>query len=405
MLTLLKMAYRDLGRNRRRSFFSALALGMGLSVLLLMAGVVTWELNSSMDKSIRLQSGHLQVRAKTYDENKSSLAYEDLVENPEAVAAQVASLPPVKVATPRLYASGIAVSGDESLGVRIIGIDPASSANQPFIEGLTSGQFLTPDDSGGVLIGQALADKLDLAAGSKVNLLVNTANGDVQEQVFTIRGIYTTHTPSYDQSVVFLPLAKAQAITGTAGHASAIFILLKNTADTPAVASAIQSGQYEVVTYEQMNLLLTQFNDYSNGMLMFLYLIVLAITATVIVNTLVMAVFERTREIGILSAIGMKSGRIMTMFFAESSMLALGGIVIGLILGSVFVFLMGKYGFPVGNVGVTGFLLGERIYAQMNLKDVITLSLTALAVTLVASLYPARLAAHLEPVDALHGNK
>ena len=144
MFTLFKMAFRDLGRNRRRSFFSALALGMGLSVLLLMAGVVTWELNSSMDKSIRLQSGHLQVRAKSYDEVKSSLAYEDLVENPEAIASQIASLAPVKVATPRLYASGIAVSGDESLGVRIIGIDPASDANAPFVEGMVSGQFLTP---------------------------------------------------------------------------------------------------------------------------------------------------------------------------------------------------------------------------------------------------------------------
>ncbi len=115
MFTLYKMAFRDLGRNRRRSIFSALALGLGLMVLLLMAGVITWELNSSMDKSIELQSGHVQVRAKTYDENKTSLAYEDLVEDPEAVAAQIAALAPVKVATPRLYASGIVVSGDESL--------------------------------------------------------------------------------------------------------------------------------------------------------------------------------------------------------------------------------------------------------------------------------------------------
>jgi ABC-type lipoprotein release transport system permease subunit len=200
-------------------------------------------------------------------------------------------------------------------------------------------------------------------------------------------------------------MAKAQAITSTANHASTIFILLNETGQTDAVAAAIQTGQYEVITFEQMNQLLVQFNEYSNGFMIFLYMIVLAITATVIVNTLVMAVFERTREIGILAAIGMKSGSIMTMFFIESALLAFGGIIIGLILGGIMVFLMSTFGFPVGNFGITGFLLGDRIYAQLTVNDVVTLSLTALVVTLVASLYPALLAARLEPVDALRGGQ
>ena len=100
MLNIIKMAYRDLGRNRRRSFFSALALGLGLALLLLMAGVIQWELRDSTDKTIRLQSGHLQVRAQSYNEDKTSLAWSDLIENPDAVAAQIASLAPVQVATP-----------------------------------------------------------------------------------------------------------------------------------------------------------------------------------------------------------------------------------------------------------------------------------------------------------------
>jgi ABC-type lipoprotein release transport system permease subunit len=227
----------------------------------------------------------------------------------------------------------------------------------------------------------------------------------VQQQAFAVRGIYSTHTPGYDQSAVFLPMAKAQAITNTADHASTIFILLKDGQQTAAVTNAIQTSQYEVVTFEQMNVLLVQFNQYSNGFMIFLYLIVLGITATVIVNTLIMAIFERTREIGILAAIGMKGGRIMTMFFAESSLLAVGGILIGLVLGGLLVFLMGTYGFPIGNFGITGFLLGDRLYAQLTLNDVVTLSITALVVTLLASLYPALLAARMEPVEALRGGK
>ncbi len=195
---------------------------------------------------------------------------------------------------------------------------------------------------------------MGLKAGDQVSLLVNTSNGDVQQQSFTIRGIYSTHTPGYDQSAVFMPMAKAQAITNTANHASTIFILLKDAQQAAPVAAAIQSSRYEALTFEQMNVLLTQFNQYSNGLLFFLYLIVLAITATVIVNTLIMSVFERTREIGILAAIGTKGRRIMAMFFAESSLLAVGGILMGLVLGGVLVFLMSTYGFPIGNFGVTG---------------------------------------------------
>ena len=131
MIQLIKMAYRDLGRNRRRSLLSALALGIGLALLLLMASVIAGELRGSLDSSIKLQSGNLQVRAKTFDENKTSLAWTDLVENPDKIAGQIAGLPQVQVATPRLYASGIVTAGDNSLGVRIMGIDPPSAANAP----------------------------------------------------------------------------------------------------------------------------------------------------------------------------------------------------------------------------------------------------------------------------------
>jgi CheY-like chemotaxis protein len=137
---------------------------MGLALLLLMASVIEGEMDMAIDSAIRLQSGHLQVRASTYNESKTSLKWEDLVENPDQVAAQIAALPPVKVATPRLFASGFLSVGDESAGVRVYGIDPLSEANAPYKEELVSGEFITPDDRQGVMIGFALADKLGLQA-------------------------------------------------------------------------------------------------------------------------------------------------------------------------------------------------------------------------------------------------
>ena len=402
MIYLYKMAFRDLGRNRRRTFFSALALGVGLALLLFMAGVLEWELQSSTDTTIKLVSGHLQVRASSYIEEKTSLKWQDLIENPESIAAKIATLSPVQVATPRLYATGIVSTGDETMGVRIIGIDPPSVANAPFRDGLVSGAFLTADDREGILVGKTLADKLGLNTGDKTSLLINTSNGSVDQQAFIIRGIYSTNTPGYDQSTVFMPLAKAQAITQAGDHASAIFILLKDRQQTSAVVAAMPSNSYTVKTFEQMNPLLVELDQYGNSFMIVLYLIVLGITATVIVNTLIMAVFERTREIGILSAIGMKGGRIMAMFFAESSLLALGGIALGLVLGVPLVNFVGKVGIPIGDLGLTGFLIGDRLYTHLGINNTITLSITALIVTLLAALYPALLAARMEPVEALH---
>ncbi|HJW91537.1 MAG TPA: ABC transporter permease [Anaerolineales bacterium] len=405
MIQLIKMAWRDLGRNRRRSFFSSLALAMGLALLLLMAAFIQGEMGSALETSIRLQSGHLQIRAKSYDESKTSLKWENLVENPDQVAGQIATLSPVVAASPRLFASGIVSVSDKTAGVRVFGIDPSSSANAPYRDGLVSGEFLSVQDRDGILIGLPLAEKLGVKAGDKISLSTNTANGDVGEQLFTLRGVYSTQTNGFDGITVLLSLSKAQAITQTENHASTIFILLNDEQQTDAVLAALQTTNYKVLTWTSMNELILTTEQLSNAYMILLYLIVLAITATVIVNTLIMAVFERTREIGILSALGMKSRTILAMFLAESSLLAVGGILMGLVLGYLVVTYFNRYGFYIGDFGVTGMLLGNTIYTDLTLQDTINLTITAFVITLLAGLYPAVLAARLEPVDALRGGK
>lgn len=405
MLQIFKMAFRDLGRNRRRTFFSALAVAIGLALLMLMASVINGEMGNAIQSSILLQSGHIQVRSFSFDENKSSLKWEDLVANPDEIAAKVAAFPQVKAATPRLFASGFLSTGDESTGVKIYGIDPNSVANDPYRMGLLSGNFLTADDREGLLIGKPAADKLHLQVGDTVGLSVNTSNGDVQEQVFTVRGIYSTNTYAFDVSTILMPLAKAQAITQTENHASTIFILLKNETDTDSVVAALQGLNLDILTWRDMNQLIVEFETMANRYIAFFYLIILAITASVIVNTLIMSVYERTREIGILSAVGMRGSRILGLFLAESAFLAVGGVILGVVLGWGGVQLFNINGFYIGNMGLSGFLVGDTIRAQLMLDDIVNLSVMTLIVTLLAGLYPAVTASRLEPVAALRAEK
>jgi len=401
-MNYFKMAYRNLGRHRRRTFLSGLALAMGTALLMFIAAFFQGEMRSSMETTLRLNTGHIQVQDADYDPDKLSVAWEYLIENPEQSAAQIESLEAVEVATPRLMASGIVSAGDESVGVQIMGIVPDSKANDPY-RNLVDGEFITADDREGIVIGAPLAESLGLGVGDQLNLLVNTSEGDVDEQLFTIRGIFTTGTTSYDKGVVILPLAKAQAFSGATNHASLIFILLKDREQADAVVSAIQGEGIKAQTWSEMYQLLVLVNDFSDAYLSIINLIILGVTATVIVNTLLMSVFERTREIGILSAIGMKGRQIIALFLAEASLLAFGGITAGGLVGWVISAYFGKVGIYFGDLGMSSdMLLNDRIFTSLTLDSAINLIVTAFVITLVASLYPARMASRMEPVEALH---
>ena len=406
MFQLFKMAFRDLGRNKRRTLLSALAVTVGLGLLVMMSGVLVGEMNGALKNTIQLFSGHLQIRGLNYDEKKISLKWEDLIENPQGLADTVkGQYPQIVDATPRLVASGIVTRGENSRGVQVVGIDPDATANQVYRQGLIEGDFITADDREGILVGQPLADKLGLAVGEQINLLVNTSNGDVVEQMFTIRGIYSTNTFGYDESTVFLPLAKAQTITGAEDRASLIFIVLQNKEQAEVVAEALKSPNYTVVTWREMNELIVTMEDFANAYMTIFYLIVLGITATVVSNTLVMSVFERTREIGILAAIGMKGRRILAQFLVEAALIATLGVIGGIIFGGAITTYFSIYGFPmdISKMGLTGILINNRIYPMLTLDNMIYLSILTYVVTIVASFAPARMASRMEPVDALHG--
>jgi ABC-type lipoprotein release transport system permease subunit len=246
-----------------------------------------------------------------------------------------------------------------------------------------------------------LAKRFHLSPGDQVSLRDHTSDGGVDEQPFVVRGIYSTRTPAYDENTVFMSLVKAQAIARAANHASLIFVLLDSQEQAAALAAALESSELQVKTWQQLNELTVQLEDFANAYMYVFYLIILGITATVVTNTLVMAVYERTREIGVLRAIGMRARRIMIQYLTEATLLATGG-VIG-----------GPYHWTTHHRSTAGSALPFRdlgygssggIYPYLVAADVVNLTITAYVITLTASLYPALVAARMEPAQALHAH-
>jgi ABC-type lipoprotein release transport system permease subunit len=398
------IAFRDLGRNRRRSLLSLIAVALGLALLIVWNGLIAGMLEDSLQNSIRLSTGHLQVRNEVYEEETLSLQWQDLLDDIDVLTARISELEEVQAAAPVLWASGILNTVDDSAGLQVYGIDTTSPIHAPIQEAVVAGAFLQPDDRSGILLGQRLADSLGLGVGQNVSLAIVNADGQPDQGIFTVRGLFSTGIPNYDEGTVFLPLARAQAFTRAGGRASTIIVLLHQQSDADRVALALQDPGTTILTWEDLNAVLLQAVETGMAFYALLDAIVILVVAVVIANTLLMAVFERIREMGILAALGMKGRQIMLMFLLEAAALGLLGIAIGIVLGCIGVAYLSSNGIEIGEVASAAgnIALSTTMRARFDPGTIISLSFWTLIIILLASLYPAWFAARREPVEALH---
>ena len=398
------IAFRDLGRNRRRSLFTLLAVGLGLALIILMSGYIAGVLDGALQNSIELQTGHVQLRADSYEEEKLSLLWRDLLEDPAGLTSWAQGFDGVRSASPVLWSSGVLSTIHETVGLRLTGIDPSSDFHSHIREGMVDGEYLSSGERGGILMGKRLADKMGIGVGQRVSLVSGHSDGRPEEGIFTVQGLFATGVPSYDENTIFMTLSQAQAVTGAGDRASAIVIMLQEQDDANQVAAALQSPGITTKTWEDLNSLLLEAVAAGLGFYYIMYGIVILVVAVIIANTLLMAVFERTREMGILAALGMKGRQIMLMFLLEAATLALLGIGVGILLGTLAVWYLSTVGIPIGDIGTVaeGIALSSRLYTKVVPAEILSLSIATLVIILLAALLPAWYAARMEPVDALH---
>lgn len=401
----LSMAFRDLVRNGRRSALTALAVALGLVVVFAFASLIDGMLESMVADNIRLSSGHLQIRNESYDTSKASLKSQDLLEKGDDWVVQAESIAGVQSAAPVLWSGGLLSTPGESIGIQIVGIDPEDAFHAPIREGIVAGEYLIADDRGQILIGKILADQMGITIGQRVSVAASDANGVGQEGIFTVAGLVDTGFPSIDQHRILMPMAQAQAFSGVGDRFSSLVLMLDDQEDTPLVAGKVQVPDTQIVTWEELNSLILE--SVGTGMIFYyiLYGIVFLAVAVLIANTLLMSVFSRAREIGILSSLGMRGRQILSLFFVEGILLALFGIALGWVLGMGVVAYVTYVGFSIPAETATlveGMAFGSTIKGGFALDQFIILSLLLLVIVSLVSLYPAWYASRMEPVEALH---
>lgn len=408
MSQMIKLAWRNLWRNWRRTVIAVVAIVLGLILLLMMDGMIKGSDQAIFGNAVRLYGGNLQVHAVGYRERANRLPMLPLTDA-DAVVQAARAQPQVLAAAKRINTAGIVINRGNSVPVAITAIEPdVEAAISLQAESVSQGRFLSADDGDAIYIGKALAERLEVTVGDNVTLLGRSRNESMRQHNFIVVGIYDLNMPEAEKGTVFIPLIDAQTLYNLRGQATEAAIFLKQIGAEADVMTALkaQLPNYEVDSWQTLKGDLRETLDTKLAFTSFFGIVVILIASIGILNLMLMAVFERTREMGVLAALGMKGRQVMGLFLLEGSLIGVVGAVVGCGLGLAFIALLGTVGLDfskfASGLGDLGALMGSKLYPVVTLDVLISRAVLVVIITAIASLYPAWQASRKEPAQALH---
>jgi ABC-type lipoprotein release transport system permease subunit len=407
MFKYTKMAWRNVWRNWRRTAIATIAIVLGLILLIFMDAAIEGSDQATYGNAVRLYGGNIQVHAPGFRERASRLPLLP-IDDADTVIQSAQTNPEVVAAAKRINTGGLVSSPEGSFPVTISGIEPEVEAPINLMaENISQGRFLSPEDGDAIVIGYGMAELLDVGVGDKVTLLGRRMDESMRQSTMTVVGIFNLGTREAEKLSVLIPLPRAQTLYNLRGQETEVAISLQEVGQEGAVIPALQSvlPGYEVDSWDTLQPELQEVLAVKSVFVTIFGFIILLIASIGILNLMLMAVFERTREMGVLQALGMKGRQLMGLFVMEGMMVGAVGAVIGCILGWLLVWLVAQVGIDLGyaeDMGEISALMGERLYPSIGLGKIIAYGIGVVLIAGLASLIPARQASRSEPSEALH---
>jgi ABC-type lipoprotein release transport system permease subunit len=407
MNKLIKIAWRNLWRNWRRTAIALIAISLGLFFLVFMDGLISGSQVAIYGNLIKLLGGNVQVHAQGYQQKAKQNPLIP-IPNADAVIQAAKSQPGVVGVASRVITGGFAASRDASLPVSISGIEPEKEAPVGLVAAhISAGRYLTSSDEDAILIGKALADRLKVNVGDRINLSGRAPHQQVRSRTMTVVGIYAIGSAETEKATTYINLSEAQALYDLPGQVTEITIAMNSVGNEAPLVAALRAAlpTYEVASWEELNPALLDTYALGKQVIDIFGVIVLMIAAIGILNLMLMAVFERTREIGLLGAMGMKRAQILTLFLMEGTMIGLVGAVVGCLLGAALVLTLAHTGLDFtayNGAGQATALMGNKLYPSLEISSLVSRSITVAVIAALASLYPSWQAARREPAEGLH---
>ena len=411
----LRLALRNIRRQKRRSVLSGSAMVIAMALLVFSRAIAEGGHEDWIDAGVRMGGGHVSVEAPEY-RTRRTLEYRLSPEVRRAVQDALAS-PEISMrlvaAAPRLTVQGLASSSSSALPAAIMGIDPELERTFSGLdEKLVEGRWLEPDDRLKAYVGARLASRLKLKEGSRFVLTAQDANGDITGQMVRVAGTFRSGIPEVDEGFVQIPLATAQEWLGVPGEVTSEALLLRNSRDVGPVQSEMRSALSEwtdeavVLGWRESMPELdaaVRMDDWADYIF---HLVLFVIAGTAIVNTILMSVMYRTREFGVLRALGLERGEVGRVVFIEGMVLtALSGLV-GMALGAAIVWGFFRNGLDFSalwdmEMEAAGVVIDPVIVPRFHWNQILQSLFFILAIGSLASIYPAWRATRIDVAEAM----
>ncbi len=407
MRLYLRLAWRNIWRHRRRTAIIVVAMGLGLSMMMMYDGLVVGFNQAIYGNAIKVLGGNIQVHAEGYSAETSQTPLLPLPDDQAVVEAARAN-PQVVAALRRINTGGLASSREGAFAVGITGIEPQAEKDVNLAaQHIIAGRFLAPDDLDMVFIGKGLADAMGVQVDDRITLTGRSMHEQMRQRTMTIAGIYDLGMPEIEKRTVYITLPEAQDLYGLSGQSTEVGLVLQQIGQEAAVIAALKSNLpgYEIVSFEDNYPELKSALATKGGVMNIFSVVILLIAGIGVLNLLLMAVYERTREIGVLGALGLKPRQISGLFILEGTIMGLVGVAAGIILGLAFNGLLRAVGMDfTAFSGMTEYtaLITDRVYPGWGTDKLLGRALTVAIIAALAAVIPAREAAQREPAEALH---
>ena len=407
MRLYLRLAWRNIWRHRRRTLIVVLAIGFTLAMMMMYDGIVAGFENGIYGNAIKVLGGNIQVHANGFSEKADQNPLLPL-ENDQGIVDAALKLPQVAAASRRINTGGLATSREGAFAVNIIGIEPEKELPVNLVEQhVVAGRLISAGDQDMIFIGKGLADAMGIAVGDRITLAGRATHQQMRSRAVTVAGIYDVGMADIEKGSVYMSLAEAQSLYDLSGQSTEVVISLKQLGDESAVMQALRPALAgDEITSWQTNFPDLQSAISRKGSVMNIFsVIMLGIVGIGILNLLMMAVYERTREIGLLGALGVKPNQISVLFLLEGGIMGVVGVAAGVVMGLAFNFLLGRVGMDYSQFSsLTTYmaLITGKVYPSLGLEKLPLRTLTAVIISILAALYPAIVASHKEPAEALH---